>query len=85
MRSFAAVGLMCAILLAAGDSLAKEIGLPGNGALVAQASDSQVCAQVVACGTKDGKRRQYPTPCAARADGAKDVAPMTGASCDEGQ
>jgi len=37
---------------------------------------------VIACGTKDGKRRQYPTPCAARDDGAKDVSPMEGGSCD---
>jgi hypothetical protein len=85
MRSLGLFGLACGILLAARVSQANEIGLPGNDARVAQAADTQVCAQVVACGTKDGKRRQYPTPCAARADGAKDVTPMTGASCDEGQ
>jgi hypothetical protein len=42
----------------------------------------RVCVQVISCGTKDGKRKQYPTPCAAKDDGATDIAPMTGPTCD---
>jgi hypothetical protein len=26
-------------------------------------SGSQACPQVISCGTKDGERREYPTPC----------------------
>ena len=34
-------------------------------------------------GSKDGKRKQYPTPCAAQDDGATDIKPMTGSTCDD--
>jgi hypothetical protein len=80
MRSVGLFGLIGAILLAASGALADD-SAPVKGAPVAKDGEVQFCIQVIACGTKDGKRRQYPTPCAARADGAKDVAPMSG-SCD---
>jgi hypothetical protein len=40
-----------------------------------------VCEQVISCGTKDGVRKEYPTPCAARDDGATDIKPKTGPTC----
>ena len=40
------------------------------------------CEQVISCGTKDGKRKEYPTPCAARDDGATNITPKTGPTCE---
>ncbi len=48
---------------------------------LAQSKPAEVCAQVISCGTKDGKRKEYPTPCAAKDDGATDIAPKSGPSC----
>jgi hypothetical protein len=48
---------------------------------LAQSKPGEVCAQVISCGTKDGKRKEYPTPCAAKDDGATDIAPKSGPSC----
>jgi hypothetical protein len=48
---------------------------------LAQADHEEMCAQVISCGTKDGKRKEYPTPCAAKDDGATDITPKTGATC----
>ncbi|WP_080664333.1 Kazal-type serine protease inhibitor family protein [Sinorhizobium meliloti] len=31
------------------------------------------CVQVISCGLKDGKAKEYPTPCAAALDGATDI------------
>ena len=42
---------------------------------------ASACAQVISCGTKDGRRREYPTPCDARKDGAKDIRPKSGGTC----
>jgi hypothetical protein len=39
------------------------------------------CEQVISCGTKNGVRKEYPTPCAARDDGATDIKPKTGPTC----
>jgi hypothetical protein len=44
-------------------------------------TNEQMCAQVISCGTKNGKRKEYPTPCAAKDDGATDIAPKTGSTC----
>lgn len=44
-------------------------------------SGSQVCPQVISCGTKDGEPKEYPTPCDAEKDGATDIKPKTGSSC----
>ena len=41
-----------------------------------------VCVQVISCGTKNGKVKEYPTPCDARDDGATDIHPKTGNSCE---
>jgi len=75
MRRLGLFGVIAALLVAAGPMRADDAAPPNK------AAEPQICIQVVACGTKDGKRRQYPTPCDARADGATDVAPMEGASC----
>ena len=41
-----------------------------------------MCAQVIYCGTKDGKVKEYPTPCDAGDDCATSIHPKTGMSCD---
>lgn len=41
----------------------------------------RTCLQAIHCGTKNGERKQYPTDCAARDDGATDIRLMTGGSC----
>ena len=81
MRSVGLFGLLGALLLATAAAWADDAA-PAKTAPPAKKDEIQFCIQVIACGTKDGKRRQYPTPCDARADGAKDVSPMVGASCD---
>ena len=41
------------------------------------------CVQVISCGTKNGVVREYPTPCAARDDGATNVTPKSGPTCGD--
>jgi len=48
----------------------------------AQPISKEMCAQIISCGTKDGKAKEYPTPCAARDDGATNIHPKTGPACD---
>ena len=50
--------------------------------LLAQAKSDRVCALVISCGMKDGKWKEYPTPCAASDDGATNVKPKTGPTCE---
>ena len=84
MRAIGAFGIISAMLLAPSAGQAGDFGQRGKDRLVAETKEVKFCIQVIACGTKDGKRRQYPTPCAARDDGAKDVSPLEGGgSCDE--
>jgi len=54
---------------------------PCPGQQPASVTDNQVCIQVISCGTKNGKRKEYPTPCAAQADGATDITPKVGPTC----
>lgn len=49
---------------------------------MAQAKSDAACPQVISCGTKNGVRKEYPTPCAARDDGATDIKPRQGATCE---
>jgi hypothetical protein len=42
---------------------------------------AETCAQIVVCGMKDGRPKDYPTPCAAAADGATNIQPKTGPNC----
>ena len=49
-----------------------------NGASVAyvgtcRVTDDRTCVQAIACGIKDGKAKEYPTPCAAQEDGATNI------------
>jgi hypothetical protein len=48
---------------------------------VTPANPGGLCAQVISCGTKNGKRKEYPTPSAAKDDGATNIAPKNGPSC----
>jgi hypothetical protein len=80
MRSVGLFGLIAAILLAGGLARADDPATTGSPSK--KVSEPQFCVQVIACGAKAGERRQYPTPCDARADGATDVAPMVGANCN---
>lgn len=49
---------------------------------MAQAKTDAACPLVIHCGTKNGVRKQYPTECAARDDGATDIKPRQGATCE---
>ena len=51
-----------------------------SGQATKSAADNE-CAEVISCGTKDGKAKQYPTPCDAEKDGATDVRARQGSSC----
>lgn len=60
----------------------KESGATEAGIRLAQAAQKpESCPQVISCGTKNGMRKEYPTPCAAKDDGATDISPKTGSSC----
>jgi hypothetical protein len=48
--------------------------------ILASAADNE-CAEVISCGTKDGKVKEYRTPCDAEKDGATDVHARQGSSC----
>jgi hypothetical protein len=41
----------------------------------------QSCPQVITCGDKEGKAKEYPTPCDARKDSATNIRPRQGESC----
>ena len=83
MRAIVQWGVISAMLLTAGAGEANDLDRPGTNPVVAETKEVKLCIQVIVCGTKDGMRRQYPTPCAARDDGAEDISPMEGGSCDE--
>jgi len=48
---------------------------------VAPTRPARLCAQIISCGTKDGQRKEYPTPCAAKDDGATQIVPKNGSAC----
>jgi hypothetical protein len=43
------------------------------------------CPQIIHCGTKDGKRKEYPTKCDAEKDGATNITPKIGRTCEATQ
>jgi hypothetical protein len=60
--------------------------MTSNGPAAAQsrerlAQTKGFCVQVISCGTKDGKVKEYPTPCDAKDDGATNIHPKNGSSC----
>jgi hypothetical protein len=66
--------LLVAEHAAAGERIAADLH-------VAPANPGGVCAQVISCGTKNGQRKEYPTPCAAKDDDATHIAPKNGPTC----
>jgi hypothetical protein len=62
---------------------AGHAGGPNSPIILAQSSKHPECVQVISCGTKDGERKEYPTPCDAKDDGATDITPKTGATCEQ--
>lgn len=70
------------LLIAAASATECAAATPVTAKLrIAQASPAPFCVQVISCGTKDGKRKEYPTPCAAKDDGATDIKAKSGPSC----
>jgi hypothetical protein len=80
MKIYAVISLMCLGLAVIGLAMPdKSAAAPSE--RIAQAKSDTLCAQVISCGTKNGTVKEYPTPCAARDDGATDVHPKSGPSC----
>lgn len=74
--------ILCALSFGTTVASASPVPISTPPILLAAA---QSCEQVISCGTKDGKRKEYPTPCAARDDGATDIKPKTGSTCETTQ
>jgi hypothetical protein len=72
--AFASVALLTARCAFANERIAADLRL-------APAHSPALCAQVISCGTKNGQRKEYPTPCAAKDDGATHIAPKSGPTC----
>ena len=74
----ALTSVVAALLIAeyatAGERIAADLH-------AAPANPGGLCAQVISCGTKNGQRKGYPTPCAAKDDGATHIAPKSGPAC----
>jgi hypothetical protein len=83
MKAIVPLLLMMAGCLVSQVAASHELSRPSVGFQLAQAKPGRICAQVISCGTKAGQRKEYPTPCAAQDDGATNIAPKTGATCDE--
>lgn len=79
MRLKSAAGLCFALIFTCWSAASEA---QQNRTRIAQ---SKECAQVISCGTKDGKRKEYPTPCDAEKDGATDIKPKTGPTCEQSQ
>ncbi len=53
----------------------------GSSKTGASSSSGKLCPQVVSCGTKNGVRKEYPTPCDAEDDGATNIEPKSDVGC----
>jgi hypothetical protein len=84
MKMSWAIGAAAVLLVAAG-SLSQALSAQEESVRFPQKLVQRVCPQVISCGTKDGKRKEYPNPCAAQDDGATDIKPKTGATCEASQ
>jgi hypothetical protein len=73
-RLSVAAALLIAEHAAAGERTAADLHM-------VPANPERLCAQVISCGTRNGQRKEYPTPCAAKDDGATHIAPKTGSAC----
>jgi hypothetical protein len=78
LKTVAFVWVVATLLVAehagAGERIAADLH-------VSPANPGGVCAQVISCGTKNEQRKEYPTPCAAKDDGATHIAPKNGPTC----
>jgi hypothetical protein len=72
--AFAGVALVTAEHAFANEHVAADLH-------VTPARPAILCAQVISCGTKNGQRKEYPTPCAAKDDGATHITPKSGPTC----
>ena len=72
--AFGGVALLVAERAFANERIAADLH-------VAPAHPAALCAQIISCGTKNGQRKEYPTPCAAKDDGATHIAPKSGPAC----
>ncbi len=72
--ALAGVALLMAEDVFANERVAADLHL-------APAHPTTLCAQVISCGTKNGQRKEYPTPCAAKDDGATHITPKSGPAC----
>jgi hypothetical protein len=72
--ALASVALLAAERASANERIAADLH-------VGPAHPAALCAQVISCGTKNGQRKEYPTPCAAKDDGATNIAPKSGPTC----
>jgi hypothetical protein len=79
MQTIMALALAIVAVLAADYAFANErIAADLH---LAPAHPAALCAQVISCGTKNGQRKEYPTPCAAKDDGATHITPKSGPTC----
>ena len=74
----ALTSVVAALLIAEYATAAERIAADLH---VAPANPGGLCAQVISCGTKNGQRKEYPTPCAAKDDGATRITPKSGPAC----
>jgi hypothetical protein len=72
--AFASVALLAAERTLANERIAADLHL-------APSQPAALCAQIISCGTKNGQRKEYSTPCAAKDDGATQIAPKSGPTC----
>ena len=77
-----AMAIICFALLSFSIADKSAAAQDSNHLAQAQSTPKTMCAQVISCGIKDGKVKEYPTPCDARDDGATNIHPKTGTSCD---
>jgi hypothetical protein len=69
--------------VAATNGLAGDATILKTGPRFAQSDTKKAdCVQVISCGTKNGVRKEYKTPCDAKDDGATDVSPRVGPTCE---
>jgi hypothetical protein len=83
MRTIVALVLLVTILTVNDRAAAAALNASPAGVRLAQANSGRMCAQVISCGTKNGMRKEYPTPCAAADDGATNITPRTGLTCED--
>jgi hypothetical protein len=79
MKKLWAIALFSGIIGSANAASSEERAGEPTGTQMQQS----VCIEIVSCGTKNGKRKEYPTPCEARNDGATKITPKTSATCED--